>query len=251
MSVTQGRNSLLRGQWGPGTDCPESCGCPIPGGAQGQAGWALGSLIWWVATSPWHGDWKWIIFKVPSNPSHPMTLWLYDMAARKCHVKWGMEAGLETLRRHCPGWRASFWAPQDYTQWKSRENQHISVCMWECVRVQANGSGSVPDNHWNWRHECKRVETECVGMQKAWAPWYLEKKIQGFIKGLVRIIQLKLSSGKLKQDIIENILSEWDHLGWSILPCAVSIQFGECHQRSAVGMQFCCRAEGWVSGSAP
>jgi len=23
------------------------CGCPISGGFQGQAGWALGSLIWW------------------------------------------------------------------------------------------------------------------------------------------------------------------------------------------------------------
>jgi len=26
--------------------CPESCGCPIPGDAQGQVGWALGSLSW-------------------------------------------------------------------------------------------------------------------------------------------------------------------------------------------------------------
>jgi len=28
-----------------------NCECPIPGGVQGQAG-ALGSLSWWVATSP-------------------------------------------------------------------------------------------------------------------------------------------------------------------------------------------------------
>lgn len=27
-----------------------SCGRPIPKGVQGQAGWAIGSLIWWVAT---------------------------------------------------------------------------------------------------------------------------------------------------------------------------------------------------------
>jgi len=26
------------------------CGCPIPGGIQGQAGCALGSLVWWLAT---------------------------------------------------------------------------------------------------------------------------------------------------------------------------------------------------------
>ena len=37
-----GRNSLLRGRWGTGTGCPESCGCPIPGGAQGQVGWGPG-----------------------------------------------------------------------------------------------------------------------------------------------------------------------------------------------------------------
>jgi len=29
---------------------PGSCGCPIPGGAQGRVGWALGSLSWWAAT---------------------------------------------------------------------------------------------------------------------------------------------------------------------------------------------------------
>jgi len=33
--------------------CQETCGCHIPGGAQGQVGWALGSLSWWVAASPW------------------------------------------------------------------------------------------------------------------------------------------------------------------------------------------------------
>ena len=32
--------------------CPESCGCPIPRGAQGH-GWALHSLSLWEATSPW------------------------------------------------------------------------------------------------------------------------------------------------------------------------------------------------------
>jgi len=38
-----------------GTDraAQRSCGCPIPGGVQGQVGWALGSLIRWGATSPW------------------------------------------------------------------------------------------------------------------------------------------------------------------------------------------------------
>jgi len=33
-----------------------SCECPIPQGAQGQAGWGSGCLIWWVATQPMAGD---------------------------------------------------------------------------------------------------------------------------------------------------------------------------------------------------
>jgi len=32
-----------------------SCGCPIPGGAQGQVRWGPGQLIWWVAASPQQG----------------------------------------------------------------------------------------------------------------------------------------------------------------------------------------------------
>jgi len=41
--------------WGPGATAQRKCGCPISGGIQGQVGWALGSLSWWVATSPWQG----------------------------------------------------------------------------------------------------------------------------------------------------------------------------------------------------
>ena len=39
-------NSFLKGR---------SYGCSISGGAQGQVGWALGSLIWWVGISPRQG----------------------------------------------------------------------------------------------------------------------------------------------------------------------------------------------------
>jgi len=40
---------------------------PNPGGAQGEAGWAPGSLIWWVAALPTAQDWGRVGFKVPSN----------------------------------------------------------------------------------------------------------------------------------------------------------------------------------------
>jgi len=61
-----GRNSLLRGQWGPST-AAQSCGCPIPGGTQGH-GWALGSLSWWG--HPAHSrSWNLVGFQVSSNPT--------------------------------------------------------------------------------------------------------------------------------------------------------------------------------------
>ena len=42
----------------------QSCGCPIPRGAQGQVEWALGSLSW-EATQPTTGVWDQMIFKGP------------------------------------------------------------------------------------------------------------------------------------------------------------------------------------------
>jgi len=50
-----GGNFLLRRAVRPWHCCPESCGCPNPGGAHGQVGWALGRLRWWGAASPWQG----------------------------------------------------------------------------------------------------------------------------------------------------------------------------------------------------
>jgi len=34
--------------------CPKSGRCPTPRGAQGQVGWALGSLSCWGAASLWY-----------------------------------------------------------------------------------------------------------------------------------------------------------------------------------------------------
>ena len=44
-----------------------SCECPIPGGAQGQVGWTLGSMSWWGAALPMAGGWNCVIFMVPSH----------------------------------------------------------------------------------------------------------------------------------------------------------------------------------------
>jgi len=39
----------------PWHSCPESCGCPIPGGAQGQAGWGTGQVELVGTLSPQQG----------------------------------------------------------------------------------------------------------------------------------------------------------------------------------------------------
>jgi len=51
-----------------------SCGCPIPGGAQGQAGWGPGQPEPVGGKQPMAEGWKWMIFKAPSNPNHSMIL---------------------------------------------------------------------------------------------------------------------------------------------------------------------------------
>jgi len=49
--------------------CPQSCGRPIPAGADGQVGDALGTLSCWAVSLPAAGGWIWVGFKVPFNPS--------------------------------------------------------------------------------------------------------------------------------------------------------------------------------------
>lgn len=51
-----------------------SYGCPIPGDAQGRAGWGCGQTEL-VGVRPARGrEWGWVNFKVPSNPKHSVML---------------------------------------------------------------------------------------------------------------------------------------------------------------------------------
>ena len=57
--------------------CPEICGCPIPGGAQGWVGWGPGQPELVGSAIPWQGDgtgWTHIL----SSPNHSVILWLHD-----------------------------------------------------------------------------------------------------------------------------------------------------------------------------
>jgi len=53
------------------------CGCPIPGGVQGQVGWGPGQpgLVNGEVGGPaWQGGWRFMILEVPSNPGHSVFL---------------------------------------------------------------------------------------------------------------------------------------------------------------------------------
>ena len=53
------------------------CGCPIPGGVQGQVGWGPGQpgLVNGEVGGPaWQGGWRFMILEVPSNPGHSVIL---------------------------------------------------------------------------------------------------------------------------------------------------------------------------------
>ena len=54
--------------------CPESCGCPIPAGAQGQVGWGPGQPEPVSGNQPMAGVRNWLSFKVSSNLRHSMIL---------------------------------------------------------------------------------------------------------------------------------------------------------------------------------
>jgi len=45
------------------------CGCPIPGDAQGHAGWDSGQPDVMAGNQPMTEGWNWVGFKVPSNPT--------------------------------------------------------------------------------------------------------------------------------------------------------------------------------------
>jgi len=61
--------------WG----CPKrGCGCPVPGGVQGQVGWGPGQpgLVNVEVGGPaQQGGWRFMILGVPSGPDHSVILW--------------------------------------------------------------------------------------------------------------------------------------------------------------------------------
>lgn len=152
-------------------------------------------------------------------------LWYNDTATRKCQMGCGAEAGISrgyqsgvvrtsflnlSLIRLC---QEGVLRPWDHGEWKFRGNQH----MWGCVYVCPSDSGSASESCWNQGQGCEWVVAAWRNA-KGINTMTLEKKLQGFVKGLLRIIQQKLSTGKLKQAISENILNRWGHWGWNILP---------------------------------
>jgi len=52
----------------------KSCGCPITGATQGQAGWGPGQADVLGGNQPTTGIWNWMIFKVSFSLCYSMVL---------------------------------------------------------------------------------------------------------------------------------------------------------------------------------
>lgn len=59
----------------------KDCGCPIAGGAQGQAGCTSGQPEL-LGGTPMAQGWNTIMFKVPSNPSRSVILWFREFSSQ-------------------------------------------------------------------------------------------------------------------------------------------------------------------------
>ena len=62
-----------------GRAAQRGCGCPFPGGVQGQVGWSpgqhgLGLIVEVGGPACGWGGWRFIILEVPSNPGHSVIL---------------------------------------------------------------------------------------------------------------------------------------------------------------------------------
>ena len=70
------------------------CGCPVPGGVQGQVGWGPGQpgLVNGEVGGPaWQEGWRFMILGVPSNPGHSVIL--CGQQAGTIALKWKGEKG--------------------------------------------------------------------------------------------------------------------------------------------------------------
>ena len=65
--------------WNTGTGCPEKLWMPPPW-QRSRPGWMELWETWSSGRCPcsWQRGWNQMIFKIPSNPNHSMTLWFYD-----------------------------------------------------------------------------------------------------------------------------------------------------------------------------
>ena len=82
-----GGSSLLWKRWGAGTAAQSGCGCPVPGGVQGQVGWAPGSLGWYAL-------WSLVALPVAGSlelddtwGSLQAILWFYDTMIQRNTIK--------------------------------------------------------------------------------------------------------------------------------------------------------------------
>ena len=112
--------------------CPETCGCPIPGGIQSQVGWGPGQPELVGGNQLTAGGWYWVIFNVHSKPSYSMILWFYD---HHCLGPWSPSClpvswEYNTARGRIASWRNS--SPLDlWARVFSMTKQSLGIPWWK------------------------------------------------------------------------------------------------------------------------
>lgn len=153
------------------------------------------------------------------NRKWNLNLWCNDIATRESQMGWGIEGGIFDQNYNCS--QDSMLCFGHLKTRRGGNSKKISKFMYTCVDVFMCTQARAAPSLWELPKLRARIwaGSDCVqecGRHKHCG--VRKKTIWGFIKGLLRIIQLKLSTGKLKRDVNENILNEWGHLSWNIFP---------------------------------
>lgn len=104
--------------------CPESCGCPLHGGAQGWVCWGSGQPDLVGYNQPMSGRWSWMGLR--SLPTHTILWFEHNLSAVHGEEVWvGQDAHTLLVRTSGGFWRSCAASELDITEchkWSNRAN---------------------------------------------------------------------------------------------------------------------------------
>lgn len=104
--------------------CPESCGCPLHGGAQGWVCWGSGQPDLVGYNQPMSGRWSWMGLR--SLPTHTILWFEHNLSAVHGEEVWvGQDAHTLLVRTSGGFWRSCAASELDVTachKWSNRAN---------------------------------------------------------------------------------------------------------------------------------